>query len=274
MEKFMAMMNRKVAGVPVMWIALLVALVALYAAVRMKGSGEEPGEETDPDAIAGDGDIESDLGIDSDQPVFKATPVIYQPSGGSVAATPQEDTNELWARRSIEWLTANGYTLTVATTAIAKYMDGDTLSVNEGAARDKAVKQFGLPPEGILPTSTASAATPKPPASRQGTPPTTHTVKSSNDNQPGELARLYYGLDNADTRRQILAANTKVPNPFPVGAKVTIPKRVNPKYYRSTAATNTLYEIARKNGVSAPTVQALNPSMKFPVKAGTRVRVK
>lgn len=266
MEQFRALMSKKVAGIPVLWIALAIAVVALYGALRLKPAPEESDDEPE-----GDEDTSGDIG-DTSQPVFSATPVIMQPSGPSVASTPMEDTNDLWGRRAIEWLVANGHSLTLATTAITKYLAGETLSSTEGGARDKAVKQFGLPPEGLTPTSTA--ATPSPPASKQGTTPLWHTVRGQRDNTPGELARLYYGIANGDAIEIIRARNTTLTEPYRVGLKVRVPEYRDPKFYRSTAAVNTLYEIARKNGTTPQSVTALNPGMKFPVKAGTSVRIR
>lgn len=261
-------MQKKVAGIPVMWLALGIAVIAVYGALQLKATPDTPDETTDETGS----DVEGDQDIDTSQPVFQATPVITQPSGVSVAATPQQDTNELWGRRAIEWLTANGFTLQVASNAIDKYLNGQNLSYNEGQARDKAVGQFGLPPEGILPTTTSAA--PVTPATTQGQPPLTHTVKNSRDNTSKELARIYYGLTNTAAVNLIDAANVGKPQPYPVGSKVRIPAWREPKFYRATAATRTLSAIARKNDTTSPKVQELNPRTHFPVKAGTRVRVR
>lgn len=266
MDKFRELMGKKVAGIPVLWIALIIALVALYGALRLKPAAPE--EEDIPE---GDEDTDGDIG-DTGQPVFSATPVVMQPSGPSVASTPMEDTNDLWGRRAVEWLIANGFSVTVATNAITKYLGGETLSVTEGQARDKAIKQFGIPPEGLVTTSTA--ATPSAPASAQGKAPTTHTVRGARDNTPAELARVYYGIANADMINLIDAANPTSTKPYRVGQRVRIPAMREPKYYRATAAVNTLYAIARKNGTDAAKVSELNPGMRFPVRVDTRVRVR
>jgi hypothetical protein len=183
-----------------------------------------------------------------------------------------EDTNELWGRRAVEWLTANGFTLSMASTAVTKYLSGEPLSYQEGQARDKAVGHFGLPPEGLIPTSTSAA--PTPPASKQGTPPCNHTVRGARDNQPAELARVYYGIANADAINLIESKNPTLTKPYRVGTVVRIPVYRDPKYYVATSACRTLYEIARKNGTTAAAVKELNPGKTFPVKVGTRVRVR
>lgn len=259
--------DKKVAGIPVLYIALGIGVVALYGAIAMKPSEEPSVSEEDVE-----GDVEGDDAGDTSVPVFSATPVIYQPSGGSVASTPMEDTNELWGRRSIEWLVSNGSTLTVASNAIDKYLNGLEMSYQEAQARDKAVKQFGIPPEGILPTNSPSA--PVRPASTQGTPPLTHRVVNTRDNTASELALIYYGRNGKDAVNLIDAANIGVPHPYKIGQGVKIPPYRNPKYYKATSATRTAGDIARKNGTTMQKIRELNQGMSFPVKAGTRVRVR
>jgi len=264
-EKFTALMRRKVFGIPVLYIALAVAAIALYAAIRYKPATDEtPTDAQATDSSAGE-DVSGDYSGVTQQPVFEATPSVVV--GGSAV----QDTNELWGRRAVEWLTGGGATLSLATSAITKYLNGDQLSQAEGILRDKAVHQFGIPPEGLIPTSTAGYTGP---ASRQGTPPCRHTVKGQSDNSFPELALLYFGLNNADAINQLHAANASLIEPFRTGQVVQIPAFHAPRYVVATSATRTLYAIASKNGVTAATVQALNPGMVFPVKVGTRVRVK
>jgi hypothetical protein len=278
---------RKVAGIPVIYLGLLFVAVALYSAIKMKSGSSAPAA-ADPTAT---GDITGDTGVDTSQPVFQATPTITQPSGvvTSVTATSGPDTDELWKRRSIDWLRQNGYTLDVATSAITKYLAGDPLSTVEAQARDKAVQQFGLPPESVPGTSTVANPAPDPvstpvdvpttpnwngPASRQGTPPCNHTVKGTSDNSFGELARLYYGQWGGGNAILIRSHNIGVPEPIPIGTVVHIPRHVNPEYYRATSATRTAVAIARKNGLTVSRLHVLNPGDHFPVRAGTRVRVR
>lgn len=273
---YKALLSKKVAGVPVVWVLAVVAGIALYGALRLKRSPDPVEEPTDAAATDETG---GDL-PDTSQPVFHATPVIMQPSGvSSVASVPQDDTNELWASRAVQWLIAQGESYDVASSAITKFLGGETLSIEEGKARDRAIKQFGIPPEGLIagsvtkPVSTAPAGY-KGPATKQGVPPLTHTVKGTSDDSAAELARLYYGLDNADMIALIKQANTSVGKwPVPVGTAIRVPKSHRPKYYRATSAVNTLYRIARKNGTEPDRVAALNPGMNFPVKPGTRVRI-
>lgn len=268
MDKLRALAAKKVAGIPVIWVVLVVAAILLYGALRMKGTPTED-EELSTDAAATDEEGDTTA---VQQPVFTANPVIVQPSAGEAV----ELTNEVWGRRAIEWLIApgQGFSLSVATAAIDGYLTGQTLSATEGQARDKAVRQFGLPPEGILTANTATASTGyRGPAARQGNPPTTHKVRNQNDDQVSELTRLYYGRTDADVTLFLKSANPSLVWPVKVGQTVTIPQFRRPKYFVATSAVHTLYQIARKNGQTPAEIQALNPGISFPVKRGTRVRV-
>lgn len=264
MDKLKALTSKKVAGVPVVYIAAIVAVVILYMAIRSKPTPDPAAE----DAAASDGaDTEGDASYD----VVSQQPVFLVPSTTTAAATPVEFTNDAWGKQAIEWLIAQGNDPSLSSSAITKYLASDNLTFQEGSLRDDAVKQFGLPPEGL---STSRTLGYKGPASAQGVPPTDHTVRGKSDDTFKELARLYYGSENADYVAQLRARNSTAREPLAVGTTVRIPEAHNPKYYRATASTRSLYAIARKNAVAPSKVENLNPGMKFPVKVGTRVRVR
>jgi phage tail protein X len=272
--------DKKVAGIPVIYLILGVTVIALYGAIKIKPA-PAPADTADTGTDGTAGDLP-----DTSQPVFSATPTITQPSGvaTSVSAVSGPDTDDLWKRRAIDYLRQNGYTLDVATAAINKYLDGQALSVTEAGARDKAVGVFGLPPEGIPdtsttpnPTTTTLPTTPNynGPATRQGSPPTTHIVRGKSDDTYDELARLYYGRSTPAENLLIRSYNpTHTGGPFPVGTRITVPRFVQPKWYNATSATHTAVAIARKNGTTAQRIRDLNLRKDFPVKPGTRVRVR
>jgi hypothetical protein len=255
--------SKKVAGVPVIWVLAIVAGIGLFSALRLK---PQTGETTEPLEDAPEGDP-----TDTQQPVFIANtpPVVNEQI--DVDENNQGDTNEAWGRRAISYLNSTGASPSLSSSAISKYLSEETLSYAEGLLRDKAVTQLGIPPEGILRTSTGGY---KGPASAQGTPPTTHTVKGASDNTFKELARLYYGLDSADATNTLRAANASKLEPFISGARITIPKFNRPRYYRATSATRTIFAIASKNATTPAAISQLNPGITFPVKPGIRVRVK
>jgi hypothetical protein len=283
--------SKKISGIPVIYIILVVVAIALFGAIKLKPSkpADAAGDTAEPDTA---GDLP-----DTSQPVFGATPTITQPTGttgATVTSTPMADTDTLWSRRAIDYLRQNGYTLEIATSAITKYVNGQPLTTVETGARDKAVQQFGLPPETIPDTSTIpDTPTPDPvptppdptdlpttpnyngPASKQGVPPLTHTVKGTSDDTIGEIATLYFG--SKDGIVNLVGSY----NPqwghyqgLPPGTGVVVPAYVEPKYYVATSATYTAAAIAQKNGTTRDRVIHLNPDKNFPVKPGVRVRVR
>lgn len=269
MDKVQAFLKRKVAGVQVIWIILVLAVVAVIAAIRLPRAAPEP-VEAEAEADVFDGDLP-----DTSQPVFSATPTIVQPTGTGVMGTAQPDSDDLWKRRTIDWLRQNGYSVDVATTTINKYLDGEPLTDAEKVARDRAVQVFGLPPEGIpsvlIPNPSATA-----PASAQGVPPTTHTVKGTSDDTFAELAKLYYGFSSAQSGALGLlrAQNPSAREPFVPGTTIRVPKYTEPKYFTATSGYMSATKIASKNGTTAQVVIMLNPAKSFPVAPGTRVRVR
>lgn len=267
--------SKKIAGIPALYLILVVAAAGLYGAFKLKPS-TATADATATDSV----DIAGDSAGDTSQPVFQATPVITQVSGtvSSVASVTGPDTDDLWKRRAVEYLVSpsGGYSLDVASSAITKYLAGEPLSTVEAGARDKAVQQYGIPPESVPVSTVETPTTPvySGPASKQGSPPTRHTVKGTSDDTLTELCNLYYGAAAASMLTLVKANNPGLPTGrIPVGRVVIIPKLIQPVYYKATSATRDVYAIARKNGTTAGLVVGLNPGMHFPVSIGTRVRV-
>jgi hypothetical protein len=198
---------------------------------------------------------------------------------------------------------------------LSGYLKGESLTMEQTTIRDKAIRQFGFPPEPIdyappiapdptvppvtdalpvtppvppvagLPATGTDTAPPNAnpatgytgPPTKQGTPPLTHQTRGKSDDSPAELSRLYFPGYNIDQARALIrGANPAlaVNQPFPIGTRVKIPAWVNPAYFKATSAARNATQIAVKNGTSAAHLRDLNPGMVFPVKVGTRVRVK
>lgn len=255
----------KVAGVPLPFLLAALAGSLAYYALKIRKQ-PVPADTTgaSPDATATDAAGGDTVG--TNQPTFTA--IVPQ---GTVSST-STDTNDAWVRRAVEWVVANHISdVGSASVALNKYVGSEQLTFDEGKIRDAAVGQFGLPPETVPYGETGGYTGP---ASKQGTPPCAHTVKGKSDNTYQELALLYFGYASSDSVRAIQSANTGLSQPFAVGQVVQIPKFGAPKFYRATSAHRTLYDIARVNGDTPGQVVTLNPNMQFPVKVGTRVRVR
>lgn len=299
MDKFKALLSRKVGGVPVMLIAAIVMGVFLfYAIFKVKA---KPAEEPPTDEAATDGagvDLAGD-GTDTSQPTFTAI------SSVSAASTPfVQDTNDLWGKRALEWLISPAVAVSynVASAAVTKYLAGESLTVEEETARDKAIKQFGLPPEGVAYAATAVPEVDAPvggvdttapvavsapdvpesatgnysgPPAKQGAPPCKHTVTGKSDDQASELARIYFGTSNSDLINKIKSRNTdKGDGPWAAGTVILMPENNPPTYYKATGAARNAQDIGKKNGIEPAVVRALNPGKDFPVAIGTSVRIK
>jgi len=293
MEKFKSLMTKRVAGIPVLAFAAIGMGVLLFYAWKMSPTDNAvsdvvTGTTTDDNAPDGD--------PDTSQPVFAATPTIMQPSGvtntGSVTAAPQQDTNDLWSRRAIEWLIGQGTSVNAATGAITNYLSGESLTADAAKLRDKAIGQFGLPPEDI-PFAPDQPAPPKPgptptpvtppktapvpaKARRQGTPPLAHKVMGPNDNTYGKLALLYYGSNASRLVQHIASNKANLDHPinqtFPAGTSIRIPAK-EVEYYKVARGVQTLRAIAAKNGKTPQQIQILNARVTFPVPVGTIIQV-
>lgn len=279
-------LRRKLFGrVPVLYVLAAGVVVLAVVAWRMKassdatpddtsGATDEPSDTSTIDPIA-TGDVSGVTNTGGF--VANPQPAIVTNDDGTTGNATIAD-NQTWLRKSVEWLVANGQNAGYAQQALQAYLNGEQLSYGQGQLRDRAVKQFGLPPEQFNVGGTLGK--PADPAKKQGPLPRTHVVKGPNDNTYAKLAQLYYGNGDSAHVNLIKAENTPQATwgnsngPFPVGSGVRIPAYIAPVYYRSTKKINTLAEIASKNGRSQNDIQVLNPGMKFPVKSGTRVRVK
>lgn len=274
------LMQKKVMGVPVLYLVAGFVIVLALVAWRMKpGAGvtPDPAEDTGAAPDAGGGLTEGGEGA---IPPFVANP---SPGYGGVAipdpnasgGTP--DDNDKWLRRAVEWLAGQDHaTADAATGAIQKYLAGDQLSVAEGQLRDLAIRQFGLPPEIPQSGGTAAPVTPTPTTPKKYIAPGYHTVSGPEDDSYTDMARLFYGRgDNAAVDLiQSFNPTKGHEGPFPVGTRFWIPPYTAPKYITATASVRTSAQIVARNPpLTAAMLKEFNDGMKFPVKAGTKVRV-
>lgn len=265
---FSEIAHKKVAGVPVLYLAgAFVAILALVA-WKMKPSASEdpadvpdaanPGEEPDnnPDGYAG-------LATNGTVTVVQPTPEKPEP----IVVT-----NDMWGADAIKLLIGdNKATAGDAQAAISKYLAGDALSFAEGELRDYAVSKKGPPPD-YIGTSTVTGSKP---AQKQGNPPCKHTVKGTNDNGLTELAALYYGRSDLSATGLLAGANGNLPRygAYDVGTVVVIPAWHEPRYFTTTSAVRYHSSIASKNGISVAALENMNPNLPNPVAVGVKVRV-
>ncbi len=267
--KFTELAQKKVAGVPVIYLAGAAVVILAIVAWKMKPAAEPP---VATDEIASDGTSSPSNVQDPSYDGLESNGTVIVAPQQPTPTTATEMTNEQWGRLATTWIIDQKLaTPGEAQTAIFKYLNGEDLSYAEGQLRDAAVRELKLPPEPLQVLGQTGTA----PAKRQGTPPLTHTVKGNNDNMFGKIATLYYGRGGqAETDLlQFNNTNLGVDGPFPAGTQVKVPKLTPPKYYLTDKTHRTAAAIAAKNGITVQQLDVLTNGIKFPVGVGVRVRV-
>lgn len=131
---FQGILSKKVAGVPVIYVAAILVAILAVIAWRMEPASEPVSEAEPGDAAATAGG--------------KLTPTITdeyrQPM---TTAAPEPDTNAKWQMRAVQYLTSLGYQTTDAQLAIQEYLAGSDLNVWQTEMANKAVTAIGQPPE-------------------------------------------------------------------------------------------------------------------------------
>jgi hypothetical protein len=272
---FSEIARKKVAGIPVIYLAGAVAVVLAIVAYRT--SNKTP--TTDG---AGTADA-AGTGVDGNgNAVDEGAAYAGLATNGTVTVAPQapaqetavQQTNDQWLRSaSSDVAAAKIATIGDAQAALAKYLAGDNLSFDEGKIRDYALQKDGLPPEPLVQVGTVSEA----PAQKQFSLfPGKHTVKGTNDNTPAKLAQLYYGNADALHVNSIVSQNFNLgpsTTTYSVGTVVSIPESTTPRYFTVVKGYQYPTQIAAKNGISYAQLIGLNPGVVFPVAIGTKVRV-
>lgn len=274
---FSELIRKRIAGVPVIYIAAAAVIILAIVAWRMKPNTDITDTGAD---VVGDPSAGSDLPTEGDDPYTGlatqgTVTVVQQPAQ---TAPVVEKTNETWVKDGAEWivahptadLTASG---TSAVSALNRFLQGEDLSYEEGRIVNAVIREKGQPPEGTGSVGKISDA----PGQKQFTNfPGNHTVKGPNDNTPAKLSTLYYGTADAAHLNRLIAANTQLgpaTGSYSVGTRVNIPVYYNPRYFTITKSTTYPSQVAAKNGITYQQVTALNPGVTAPYKVGSKVRV-
>jgi LysM repeat protein len=284
MDKYKELLNRKVFGVKVLYLALLFVAVLAFVAYKMKNAGVDAGAQDSTDTPADD--TTGDLGTDGGALVTPTNSSLGIPSSNGTTtnpvytppATPEAPTNDTWMRMGIDWLIKQGVPSDQATGALQAYLAGDQLSYEQGKLRERVITQFGLPPE--IPQSGGTAnkpTTPKPPPKVTPgiqKPPTTF-VTTASINTLTEIAQKFYGSSNDRYVDLLQAHNMNIGRhgPYKVGTRVYVPVKSEPRYFTATKSKRTLGAIAAASGVSTAVIKELNDKTHFPVAVGHKVRV-
>lgn len=273
--------HKKVAGIPVLYLAGAAVIVLAIVAWRMKPSADFT---DDPDQTQGAPEDGSTLEPqEGDDPYGSlatngTVTVVQQPTA---PVTPDiMDTNEEWIKAGAEWaVTAAAQAKGVHTTgaaavaALNQWLQGEDLNYDQTQIVEAVIAEKGQPPEGVGATG---KITNDAPAQRQfNNFPGTHTVKGVNDNTFTKIAVLYYNSNSGDTIN-LLAGNNPTLNSranLAPGTVVKVPGMRPPRYITATNSMRNAPDIAKKNAITVATLWAFNPGMVFPVKVGTKVRI-
>lgn len=247
-------LSRKVYGIPVIFLAVI-AVGAMVWYLNRTASEDVAAEETS------DGETTDDT--EGDTALYDVASFTAAASEADTDDDDVAETNESWRKSAYTYLTSTkGNSPIAVEAALTAYLNGDVLTAQQAAMVDMAILYLGRPPAGPSSPSSVTASTSI--ATRQGTPPTNHTVKGTTDNSLAKLSRLYWSQSTPDTVDQLVAANGSLPSPrgtLAVGTVVRIPKRTNPKFTKVTAKYRTLPQIAKRAGISQATIQNLNPGV-------------
>jgi len=145
MADIQAILKRKVAGVPVLYLAAgFVAVLALYAWKTKSTTGTQNAAQSESDVMAGAADTSqlfpsTDLGTVYVQPADSLT--------GTDNAAQGYATNDDWLKAAADYLIKNkGVTPGEAQAALQAYLDGNTMSYKQSALKDAAIVAIGYPP--------------------------------------------------------------------------------------------------------------------------------
>jgi hypothetical protein len=269
--------QKKVLGVPVLYVAGAAAVILLVVAYKVKpaaGQNDVPPDSGGAEDAAGTEHAADYSGLNTTGTVTVA-PV--SPSTQD-DANPTVSTNQTWASKGAQFLTAHqNVPGSAALSALNKYLAGQDRSFDEQQWVDAVFEEYGPPPDGVDQGGKVGS---KPAVKQFSGGSGTHTVVGGSDNSMSALAALYYN-STADDRIDLLeASNVSIGDgPWPAGTTVKIPAYHVPVIW-TLPSNMTASQVAGKNGISLDQLSVLNDprggrySPNYGLAKGTGIRVK
>ena len=222
---FTEIAHKKVAGIPVLYLAAAAVAILAVVAWKMKPTAS-------PEPPSDNGGSVADNAIDPTDYSGLATQgtVTVQPSTTPTDANPSITSNSDWVSKGVQWLVAEGKADgTTAVTALSNYINDSDLTFDQNTLVNLWIKQAGPPPDGVAGTSHIGGA----PAKKQfDKPPGSHTVTNENDDTFSKIALLYYGNGSPDSVDLLEFSNPGLgTGTLAVGTRVTIPVYHTPVYW-------------------------------------------
>lgn len=272
---------KKVIGIPVLYLAAAAVIILAVVAWRMKSSPDS----TAADALTGqqnDAELdENGLAVPGSDPyaglASSGTVTVVQQPTNTTPEVEEIVSNDQWARKAAEWLTAtHNVPGADAMAALTKFLEGQDRSFEEQQWVNMAIAEKGQPPQAVTSGGTLGRKDVV-----KATVPGYHTVQSTDDDTVADLIKLYYNNTSDDSADLIQAANVPLGNgPWPIGTKVMIPAYHAPVYYTVSAKSETAKSIAAKNGITLEQLAVLNDpkgqwySPVYTIGRYSRVRIK
>lgn len=268
---FRELASKKVAGIPVLYLAGGFVVILAIVAYRMKATTIDNSTETSEDAGAEAGT--SDAAADYSGLATSGTVTVVQSAQNDVQEATY--TNSDWEEDSVAYLISEKSVPGVdAQVAVNKYLSGEDLTYEQKQWIDACIAKFKSPPDGTAGIGTIGT---QPGQKQFSNFPGVHTVKNSNDNSPSKLAALYYGSGSIENARLIAGANSALGAPgvtYAAGTQVKIPLFHSPVWYKVTGVGDlTAAKVGAKNGVSEATIRVLNTGHPEPYVKGMSVRI-
>jgi hypothetical protein len=265
--------SKKVAGIPVLYLAGGFVVILAVVAYRMKTTSGVAEPDTsnaeDAGAVAG----ESDAAADYSGLATAGTVTVVQSAQNDIQK--EVYTNSDWEQDAIAYLVSEKSVSGVdAQVAVNKYLDGSDLTYEQKQWIDACIAKLKAPPDSVGAIGTIGT---QPGQKQFSNFPGKHTVKNQNDNTPSKLAGLYYGSGSVDKARLIAGANSALGAPgvtYAPGTVVTIPAYHDPVWYKVTGRGDTTAKgVASRNGIMETTVRVLNTGHSEPYAKGSSVRI-
>jgi hypothetical protein len=243
----MSVLDRKISKVPLVYVGGA-AVVLVVVAVTLKPTGSKVVPITGDASVGApvtDGSVPApttgDGTLTPDVPT--GTVVVAPMATDPTLANPSISSNEEWLSKGVAYLgTSRNVSGGTAQAALQAYLDGASMSYDQGVMRDAVISQYGLPPfvgpigaTGTRPVSPTAPlppgvppvprtpAKPMPPARVQGPLPRTHKVMGPYDNTYAAIAKLYYHKSTPQIIAVLKHDNANRHEPFHVGNEIHVP---------------------------------------------------
>lgn len=268
--------ERKVGGVPVVYLAAGGVVVLTVVAVKMKTPSSPPADTSTTPAAGGDlaaaGPVGGGSGGGEAYPNMPTGTVIVAPSPAPVpdASNSTITDNDQWLRKGVTFLIGRGVNPGSAQAALTLYLSGANLTYEQGQMRDDTVREYGIPPyaSGDLGTTGANPKVATDAAravivnayqSDLGRAPSEGEITAWT-NRPGDDAAGIHGSPEAIRRRSTVAVPVlprPVTKPVPVvpkSAPKPAPPAMQPKFpgtLRNGSQGANVQTVQRRLGINA-----------------------